>query len=65
MLYNKDFEASYSYERYMGRIKVKEAPADVISKSLVDHESSVDIVFAKDSVMRKINVASMEEEFFT
>ena len=27
MLYNKDtFEAPFSYERYMGRIKVKEAP---------------------------------------
>ena len=45
MLYNKVFEASYSYERYMGRIKVKEAPSDVISKGLVDHESPVDIVF--------------------
>lgn len=30
MIYNKEiFEASYSYERYMGRVKVKEAPADV------------------------------------
>lgn len=26
LLYNKEFEACYSYERYMGRIKVKEAP---------------------------------------
>jgi len=64
MLYSKDFEASYSYERYMGRIKVKEAPSDVVSKGLIDQESPVDIVFQKDIVLRKMNVASTSEEFF-
>ena len=64
MLYNKEFEQSYFYERYMGRIKVKEAANDVISKGLVDHESPVDIVFQKDHVMRKMNVANVKEDFF-
>ena len=45
MLYTKEFEASYSYERYMGRIKVKPAPQDVVSKGLIDNQSSGDIVF--------------------
>lgn len=45
MLYNKDFEASYCYEQYMGRIKVKEAPSDVASKNLTDADSPVDTVF--------------------
>ena len=36
LLYSKDFDAPYNYERYMGRIKVKEAPSDVLSKGLID-----------------------------
>jgi len=61
---DKDFEASYSYERYMGRIKVKEAPLEVESKGLIDHESPVDNVFLNDNVPRKMRVASESEEFF-
>jgi len=64
MLFNKEFEAPFSYERYMGRIKVKEAPTDVLSKGLIDQETTVDNVFQKDCVPRKIEVASMKEEFF-
>ena len=64
MLYSKDFEASYSYERYMGRIKVKEAPADVGRKQLVDQESPPDTVFQRDAVDRTMKVASTSEEFF-
>jgi len=45
LLYNKEFEASYFYEKYMGRIKVKEAPTEEISKNIVDGESQADIVF--------------------
>ena len=31
MLYNREiFEASYSYERYMGRIKLKEMPNNIV-----------------------------------
>ena len=64
MLFNKEFEAPYSYERYMGRIKVKEAPSDVLSKGLVDQDSTVDNVFKKDFVPRKMEVASMQKEQF-
>ena len=32
------FEGPYSYERYMGRVKIKEAPADIVSKKLHDNE---------------------------
>ena len=47
MLYpkDKDFEASYSYERYMGRIKVEEAKQNIDEKELIDNESPVDNVF--------------------
>ena len=63
MLYSKDvFEASYSYERYVGRVKLKEAPADVTWKGLVDHESPVEIVFKKDKINRKMDVANTVEE---
>ena len=64
MLYSKEFEASYSYERYMGRIKVKDAQSDVVSKGLVDHENPAEIVFQKDIVLRRMNVASKDEGFF-
>lgn len=48
----------------MGRIKVKDAPSDVVSKGLIDSESPVDIVFQKDIVHRSLAVATMGEEFF-
>ena len=64
LLYSQKFEAPYNYERYMGRIKVKEAPADVNQKGLIDHESTVDNVFLKDTVYRKMQVAGMDEKFF-
>jgi hypothetical protein len=60
----KEFEGPYSYERYMGRIKVKEAPPDVVSKDLVDKEQPSDTVFAKDVVSRKMNLAHPQEDFF-
>lgn len=64
LLYNKEFDAPYNYERYMGRIKVKEAPSDVLSKDLIDKQSTVDNVFQKDNVSRKMEVASMKETCF-
>ena len=60
----KEFEGPYSYERYMGRIKVKEAPSDVVSKDLVDKETKGDTVFTKDVVNRKMQLATPGEEFF-
>lgn len=66
MLYpkDKDFEACYSYERYMGRIKVEEAKQNIDEKELIDHESPVDNVFLVDKVPRKMQVAKENEEFF-
>ena len=63
MLYTKEvFEASYSYERYMGRIKLKEAPSDVTVKSLADHQSPQESVIKRETVNRRLDVANTEEE---
>ena len=48
----------------MGRIKVKEAPSDVVSKDLVDKEQQTDTVFSRDVVQRKMNLAHPQEDFF-
>ena len=48
----------------MGRIKVKEAPSDVVSKDLVDKDQQNDTVFSKDVVNRKMSLAHPGEDFF-
>ena len=66
MLYNKEFfEASFSYERYMGRIKLKELPNEILQKSIIDPDSPEEIVFLRDHVKRRLNVATTKDDLET
>ena len=57
MMYNASFENPLAYEKYMGRIKVKEVPHEVVVKTIVPENQVSDCVFLKDHVKRNFNVA--------
>lgn len=57
IMYNGLFENPLAYEKYMGRIKVKEVPGEVVVKNIVPENQVSDCVFLKDQVKRNFNVA--------
>jgi len=69
LLYSGKCEGPFAYERYMGRIKCKESPADIVSKDLFDQKhpmfkQQATSVFSRDSINKFIQVASPSEDFF-
>lgn len=69
LLYKGEFKGPYTYERYMGRVKIKEAPSNVYSKELIDKKDQVfkqkgNQVFGRDQVLKLMEVAKSSEDFF-
>ena len=64
MLYNNVFESPFAYEKYMGRIKLKESN-DLQVKSLIPEGHQGESVFAQDFVRHYLDdVAKTSEVYF-
>ena len=69
MLYKGDFKGPYSYERYMGRIKIRLPPPNIKNRELIDRKKPSNAkadasLFAQKTVWRNISVANSQEDFF-
>ena len=65
LLYDDEGEGPGCYERLLGRIMEKEVAADIVSKNLVsDGDYSDTPLFARETVLRHMQVALPTEDFF-
>ena len=61
ILYNAQFESPFAYEKYMGRIKVKEVAGEIVIKKLNSQDKFGESVFSKNTVKRNLDVAYISE----
>ena len=65
ILYTSDFDNPFSYEKYMGRIRIEEAIHHTGEKRIVPMDlEEGEKLFAMDSVKRAFDVAHVKEDFF-